>query len=185
VSLTNPLMTSQFEEMGTSQVVEMVPPGYLPLADVVRELGKSDSTVERLVAAQALRWQWAPRIGKKPARVYLAEDVERLKREEEGRKAARPPSALVVRPKPETDPLMQAMLTILDRVTKPAQLEAPAPAPPEPPPLVAKLWLTIEEAQACGLSYHRLLKMCKERKVVAIKDGSWKIFKPSLQAFAG
>jgi hypothetical protein len=174
------------------QIVETIPPGYLPLADVVRELGRSDSTIERKVASGELRWQWSKRSGKKPMKVYLAEDVERLKREEEGRKAARPPSAIAEpRPKPETDALLRAMLAILDRVTKPpAQLAAPAPTVA----LKDKLWLSLDEAVAySGLVREDLKKLCRAQfethneanGLYVRKSGGWKILRESLEAFHG
>ena len=161
-----------------------MPPGYCDLQEALHILPVNDSTIERMVRDGRLRSARIARHGRKPQRVYLREDVERQAREKEARAAIRP-RELEPRPKAKApDALAAAMLGILENMQRQVRaLEAPQPAPP--PPAAPKTWLTIEEAQACGLSRKLLLTLCQTGQVICVRDGAWKILRKSLEAWEG
>lgn len=170
-----------------SQAVVTLPPGFVDRAAAMRELGKSDSTIERLVANGELGSRTVPRPGRRAERVYSSADIERLKEREEQRAQARPPSALAVR-QPSESPQWQAVQAILDRIQQQQTRLLDAPAAPAKPQVEIKdkLWLSLDEAVAySGLARRDLIQMCREGKVVARKSGGWKILRKSLEVFEG
>src|SRR5579875_249373 len=107
---------------------------WIPLKEVVERLGKSETTVLRLVQSKQLQSKLEPREGRKPERMYHAGDVERLAREAEERPltqalAARP-TALMLAPD-----FANATAAIAERFLE-----------PRPVSVTSKLWLSLDEA---------------------------------------
>lgn len=137
---------------------------WLPLDQVVREIGRSERTVQRLATAGELRFR--QREGTRE-REYHAGDVSRIK--EEGTKTHR------------EEPAPANALAFPPALRIPRWLPAAAPAEP-------KLWLTLEEAAAfSGLGVRLLKRLCRERKLTALKERGegWKVRRVSLEDFAG
>ena len=160
----------------------VIPKGYISLADTLKILQQSDSTVERLVRNQRLRSKFLPRPGKKAERIYLKEDVDKVALERETRRDLRPPSEVaktkeggaVVKREPQSlvlnaDGFLREWMAAL----KNPQVE-----------LKDKLWLSLEEsAEYSGLSKKDLRHLCRDGKLRARKSGGWKIRRASLEAF--
>lgn len=157
----------------STQVVENFPTDYRGLIETQRELNTSTATVERMVRDGRLRSKLVPRPGRKPERVYLAEDIDRLKEQKGKRRELRPPSALVPRSPASTQQLALVTTELVRQL-----------AAPKPIPLSEKLWLSLPEAQAySGLAKTDLLVLAQSKRVVARKSGGWKIQRKSLEAF--
>jgi hypothetical protein len=141
---------------------------WLPLGKVIERLGKSERSVQRLATAGHLRWKLKEGTRE---RLYHAGDVERIG--EEGLKTHREEAA----------PQIQRWSTFGPPTVQPLALP---PAEPENKP-VPKLWLTLEEASACGLGVAALKKLCRDGKITALKTRGegWRIQRASLEAFAG
>jgi hypothetical protein len=173
---------------------------WLPLADAIRALNKSQTTIERLVAAEELRSKLEPRQGRKPERVYHAGDIERLMNNPTLSHAQQKTMALAL-----PDTLSDSLRKLVDVIAQQAserKTEADRKAESEPKPLVSlseKLWLTLEEGTAySGLARADLLKLCQEafqrqeaqesrppNALIVRKSGGWKILRKSLEAFEG
>lgn len=192
--------------MAATKEVLVIPAGYLGLATVMRDLGKSKATVDRLVAAGALGSTLVERKGRKDERVYLAEDVARLKREAEQRAAAKPPpSEVAVRKNGATGmvsilPELVGLLRELASSQRKLALPEPEQKPPPTVPVTQKLWLTLDEAvEYSGLARADLVNLCKlavlasqegldphsAQRIVVRKSNGWKILRRSLEAFEG
>jgi hypothetical protein len=184
--------------MTKPQPMDSVPAGYLPRREALAALGISDATLDRLVKQGELRSRLAPRAGRKPERVYLAEDVEKRKREGEERRRARPPSAIAVSSRGGRDgPFVpfDGTLTIRAMQTALRALETRPLSRPQVE-LKDKLWLSLDEAVAySGLAKADLLFVCQEslqaqerterEQLIVRKSGGWKILRRSLEAFEG
>lgn len=173
-----------------SQVIEnqilAVPEGYLTLQQTMDELGKGKSTIERLYTVGDLRSTLVPRPGRKPERVYLAEDVTKWKDARQRRKDRRPPSqqkagTLQLVPKRTeislagTGEMMAGLRELIGQFTAPRAVR-----------IQEKLWLTLDEsAELSGRTRRWLLNACKNGGLIAEKDGGWKIRRSSLEAYAG
>lgn len=107
------------------------------------------------------------------SRLYHAGDVERVK--EAGIKTERDeptqPGGLIVRGGITVD-VVRAIREAIET--------------PRPVGIREKLWLTIAEAsELSGRSHTWLLRVCHQGKLVAEKDGGWKILRRSLEEFRG
>jgi hypothetical protein len=148
---------------------------WVSLEHAIKQVGKSERSIQRLAAAGDLRWKLDDGTRQ---RLYHAGDLERIK--EQGIQAGReePQRALAPRasaPLALAPDVISLVRDIAARITAPPSL-----APSE------KLWLNLEEAQTyAGLSRNRLLGLCREGKLTAMKDGGWKIRRASLEAFEG
>ena len=147
----------------------------MTLEAVMRELGKSQATIERMVRAGTLESQLFPREGKRPVRLYRLEGMKSVQR---------PASLIRMRPLKQTDELIlngrttmtsleNVMMKLLDRKDKISVRE--------------KLWLSLEEsAEYSGLARGDLLRLCREgEKLTVRKSGGWRIQRASLEAYNG
>jgi hypothetical protein len=157
-------------------------PDWLPLDETMARLGKSQSTIERLVGSRALRSMLSPRPGRKPERLYSAEDVERLK-EESGAATSRTvtvakkaPGALI---SGDGNVMLSSLVPLLTKWLNGGQGTRAS----------EKLWLSLEEATAySGLAESFLERAIREGKLRAVKGGphgAWSIQRASLEAFEG
>jgi hypothetical protein len=107
---------------------------WLTLAETVQTLNKSQSTVERLVGSGALKSKLVKRDGRKPERLYAAEDVKRLSNGDGTHANSR--SVSLVKAPAETRLAIQpdAISALRDVMTE--WRNAPPPRP----------WITVEEA---------------------------------------
>lgn len=165
---------------------DTIPANYLDRRTALETLGVSEATLDRMASDGRVASKTEPRPGRKPERVYSAQDVERLKAEKEKRREARPPSALA--------PKTQLMLPAFDGVAEAMRELASSLAyrvddereRSENFTLREKLWLTLEEAAAySGLARRDLVRLRREGKLVARKSGGWKYLRRSLEEFAG
>ncbi len=134
--------------------------------EVMKTLGKSQSTLERLVMAGEIKTKLKPVPHRKPMRLYSSEDVERLTQE-----AARKEARVALRP----------------RSTPPSVAQLPAPSQNGTKPAVdpsEKLWLTVEEAEYCGLPQGFLLRLARNGDLHAVKTPQWRIQRASLEEFS-
>jgi hypothetical protein len=168
---------------------------WLPLSDATRALGKSQTTIERLVAAEELRSKLEPRPGRKPERVYHAGDIERLMNNPTLSHATQQKTMALALP----DTLSDSLRRLLDVIAQQAaerKAEADRKAESERKPSVSiseKLWLTLgEAADYSGLARADLLKLCRTAdpnslapSLTVRKSGGWKILRKSLEAFEG
>lgn len=142
---------------------------WYTLAETIGKLNKSQSTIDRLVGAGELKSKTEPRPGRKPERLYSAEDVEKLAiRVQEPSRALR-----VIRPPAQSQlAIPPDAITALRDVMK--DLRKP------------RLWLTLEEAEDySGIPRAMLLELCKTTRLNAFKWRGWKIRRESLEAFEG
>jgi Helix-turn-helix domain len=185
---------------------------WLTRQETEQRLGKTKSTIERLVLMKALRSKLRKRPGKKPERLYKTEDVMKLVRiqlekeaatldsidlitarrrelvERSGVKKLTPPA------EPTTDGANGNGLnasTIQDvlmrmfgaRAGAPLQLEAAAA------PGTTQFWLSLEEAaREFNLSEKYLREAARAGRVLAVNGGphgALRIQRKSLEAFAG
>jgi excisionase family DNA binding protein len=112
--------------------------------------------------------------GRKPMRLYRAESVSGL--------AKTGTVVPVLTPKPPTKTEISAqrhvMASLHEVMTKFLEQNRVS--------VRHKIWLSLEEAQAySGRSRKYLLKLVKEGRIFAEKDGGWRIHRASLEAFAG
>jgi hypothetical protein len=173
--------------MKKSTVAAVLDGEWLTLAETVRTLGRSQSTVERLSATGQLRSKLEPRPGRKPERLYSEEDARRLA-SRIGEANTR--SIQVARPKPEAQiPISPAVVSSLREAM--AEWRNPPPIS-----IREKLWLTLDEAaELSGLSAGFLRESIVEpqyhrpgENLIGIRGGShgtWRIQRASLEAFAG
>ena len=135
---------------------------WMPPEDVIKLLGKSDRTIQRLAVAGHLRWKVENGTRR---RVYHAGDVERVK--DEGIQAGR------------QEPQRRALAA-------PSSALMRLPFQPAPIGIREKLWLTLEEAsELSNLAKAYLLRAVNEGKLTAVKAPGWRIRRASLEAFAG
>jgi hypothetical protein len=165
---------------------------WLSAAETLKVLNRSQSTLDRLVAAKDLASKVEPRAGRKPERLYKAEDVQRIAKAagETSRapRGVRPPTPSQLAIAPEaisslrdvtagwgnavTSSLRELMTEWLDGRDRIGARE--------------KLWLTIDEAvELSGRSRAWLLRVCQEGQLTAEKDGGWRILRRSLEVFTG
>lgn len=180
--------------MSKPQITVTIPSGYVVLPMVMNDLGKGAKTVERLVASGDLRSQMVPRPGMKPERVYLYEDVKKLK--EAHAKRRERTAVVAIRPprEPQSDRLVQVMKEFMERINMQvgrlqlqATEQAVETAAAEPAVrLTEKLWLSLEEAIAySGLAGADLIREAKAGKITSRKSAGWRFLRRSLEAFEG
>lgn len=151
---------------------------WLTMGETIAALGKSASTVERLVGSGRIKSQLEPRPGRKPERMYSAGDVERLKQQDDERsgnvsvpfrRAPQGPTQLAI--SADTVSSIREMLTEWKN-------------PPKP-----KLWLNLEEACAySGLGVSALLAAVAEGKIAGGKygpHGALAVHRASLEEYRG
>lgn len=151
---------------------------WLTRPEALRALEKSQSTLERLVAAGDIQTKQQEVEGRKPMTLYQRGDVERI--------AAAPRRAVARIPNNVTPELVRALV---ERTAAPAAV-----------PITEKLWLSLDEAvEYSGLARSDLAKLCQislreqaawraERlpgTLVVRKSGGWKILRRSLEEFEG
>ena len=145
---------------------------WLTRDEAIKQLNRSQASIERLVRAGALRSQLVEVPGRKPMRVYAADSVQKLKRVSDDVPMLRSEPKAVALAVPET--ALTVARELVDRITSPRV------------PLDKKLWLTLEEAVLySGRTRALLLRECREGVLRSEKDGGWKIQRASLEAFAG
>ena len=150
----------------------MISSEWLSLAEALKRLGKSQSTLERLVLAGAIRSKLEPRPGRKPERLYTASDVAR---------EAAAPSRVVV-PVPVTKPTLQvgseAISSFRDVMTE--WLNRPVN-------ITKKIWLTVNEArELTGFTRRDLGELVAAKELNARRSGrKLLIQRASLEAFEG
>ena len=155
----------------------LIPAGFITLNAVMTELGKSDSTIERLVSSGDLRSTTIPRPGRKPERVYAVEDVDRLKAAKA--RPANSAGAIATRPAGSAGAIARGVTAdvahdLIERLMAPKPLS-----------VSEKLWLTIDEAAVySGLAKADLRRLRGQGEIIARKSGGWKIQRSSLEAFA-
>jgi hypothetical protein len=175
---------------GLKKTVEIGGRDWLPVEDVMRTLGKSERSIQRLAAAGHLRWtfQHGSRM-----RLYHAGDVERVL---EGgiqteRLPAREPGAV--------HEAQMAGPAVMAVTTTPVALSSETSsfferlvekiAAPRGVGVTDKLWLTLEEAVAySGLSVAAILAGIAEEKIVSGnlgRHGRRVVRRASLEAYRG
>lgn len=172
----------------------LLPEDWLTLAETLGRLGKSQSTLERLVGSAAIASKLETRAGRKPERLYSAKDVARVAE----RGGAGNSRTLAVAPasvkKLTADGIPLTATSIDGAITKwveeqARQREWREAQERERVPLSEKLWLTVAEARTySGLGAAYLLDLIASKKVVAVKggpQGSWVIRRQSLAAYSG
>jgi len=165
---------------------------WLTLAETMRLLEKSQSTVERMVTAGAIATKVEPRPHRKPERLYNAADVRRMAENERDlgrslRLVKAPVSTQLAIPAEAISSLRdvtaewgKGVTASLHEVMTEWQKGAKRPR------LSEKLWLSLDEAvEYSGLSRADLLTLCQHDRLVARKSGGWKIQRQSLEAFDG
>jgi excisionase family DNA binding protein len=159
---------------------------WLPLADATKALGKSQTTIERLVAAEELRSKLEPRPGRKPERVYHAGDIERLVNNPTLSHATQQKTMALALPDTLSDSLRRLVDVIAQQAAE-RKAETDRKPESESKPSVSlseKLWLTIEEAEYSGLPRGYLLRLIRKGQIVATKTPSWRIQRASLEEFS-
>lgn len=156
---------------------------WIPMAEAMELLGKSQSTVERLARRGVIGSKEAKRIGRRPERLYYLGDVQKLK---EARSYTPATTALAL-PLPES--LAGALNALAAAFTAQAtRSEVPSPQPePAKVALTAKLWLRLPEArELSGLCVTHLKQLCRQGKLVWMYSGrSLVIQRKSLEEFEG
>jgi hypothetical protein len=150
--------------------------------DLVKDLGLSERTLERKIAAGELRREFRNVPGRKPISIIHPEDAAKLKAEtleaipaEKSEVARKPPqgdmSSLVAA-------LTDAFVAALSKAPQ-FQLSAPPKAPP------TKLWLSLKEAlEYSGLPEDYLKEKCEDRTIDAFRrsvKGRWYVRRESLE----
>ncbi len=162
---------------GMASPVSVLPQEWVPIHEAMRQLEKSAKTVERLVNAGHLRSKLTPREGKKPERLYHAGDLDRIKQEAIPAPANEPRRSLVPDKTTAIGLSPQTVTTLTDIVAR--CLDRPIT-------VREKLWLTLDEARAySGRSRQKLLQWCRNGKVIAERDGGWRIYRESLESCRG
>ena len=172
--------------MGKANAVLTLEPGWLTRVEALEKLGKSRSTLERLVEVGEVSTKQQEVEGRRPMTLYKTADIERI-----AAAPPRPPAA------PQgsqqlalASDLGNALRALLERQAAP-QMAAPAPVVVR---LTEKLWLTLDEAvEYSGLAKSDLRELCrlnygsvaKPPPLVVRKSGGWKILRTSLEAFRG
>lgn len=154
--------------------------GWLTLAEALESLGKSQSTLERLVGSRQIASRLEKRPGRKPERLYKAEDIARLRAGEGSHVTTREVSPSVK--KLTAGEGASAVISSLDAVmTKWGEGQGSRVAIRE------KLTLTIAEASAySGFGVAYLIGLIDTGKVRALKagpNGSWVIVRRSLEEY--
>ena len=153
---------------------------WLTKLEALSLLGKSDRSLDRLVAARKVQRTTRPREGRSPEPLFSRADLERVTAVEafevERVGEANRQNALAVR-RPMEEPLLGARslseLTALLSLVK----SAPAPVPAAP-----TLWCTVDEAsERTGLSAKLLRRFIRAGTLPALRDGrEWKICRSDL-----
>jgi hypothetical protein len=152
-------------------------------AEAASMLGTSIKTIIRYAAAGKIETRKRPRPGKKPENVCNPRDIEKLLPtahvmpvEAEDVTAT---IALRKSQSPNGNADGAALLAFIRTIATAIETERQIAQMP-------RLWLTLEEARSySGRSRSWLLRMCREGRLVAEKDGGWKIRRESLEGFEG
>lgn len=177
----------------TKTVMVMGKEDWVPSETAMKQLGKSERSVQRLAAAGHLRWKLEPLTKR---RLYHAGDLQRVK--EEGiRTQAEEPRAIAPRAMtplilaPEAMAFIKTQIEAF-RAARNSERQVDLTAVP----IREKLWLSLEEAsEYSGLSMRFLRDSIVEPKyhqpgenlagIRVGRGGSWRIQRASLEAFAG
>jgi len=149
---------------------------WLTKAEAAAILGESIRAIERKAEAALIETTKVARRGKRPATLYAASDIERIRNEMQT--SQRGPSQLVATPRQalqegDTDTIAQVALTRLATIA--SALRGGAAMSP-------RRWIKVEEAATdSGLSKRFLRKLCKDRELLSLWDeGQWKIASDAL-----
>jgi hypothetical protein len=190
-------------ESGATQQLSVISGEWMDGDETMDALGIQKRTLQDWAHSGFLRFKQQTRKGKRPERVFLSADVQRLLRD--GRPSVtRPVSAKIPRePRPprsvRATPLELAIpnegVTMLRELVE--RLAAPKVSPVS---LTEKLWLSLDEAvQYSGLTRADLQETCQlafkvqaecqaqrlPGALIVRKSGGWKILRKSLEAFEG
>jgi excisionase family DNA binding protein len=172
-----------------TQVVDFVPAGYVPKEDVKNALAISDPTIERMARDGRVGSKLVPRQGRKAERMYLATDVERLKREKEKREeiqaAARSAPKLL-----EAGGAEKAEVVSIKTgfpVSAVRELLEEWAEKREEVGVREKLWLTWDEAaELSGIPVTYVREAAHAGSIKCKRFGrSWRVQRKSLEAFEG
>lgn len=171
-----------------------LPPEWLSIEEAKERLNRSARSVLRLVADGKLASKLEPRPGRKPERVFSAQQVAELARNHSSgavavrkapapreRRYSLPPAAQMHLALPQA--LGEAIQSLASALAYQAdsarELKDEIPAH-------QKLWLSLKEATLLsGLAQRDVLKLAQTGRIVARKSGGWKILRKSLEAFEG
>ena len=156
---------------------------WLTKPEALSLLGKSDRSLDRLVAAGKVQRTTRARDGRSPEPLFHRADLERVTAvtafevQSERVDEINRQNAVALR-RPPDEPLFSAgslseLTALLNLVKGPAA--PPVPVPPT-------LWCTVDEAsERTGLSAKLLLRLIKGGKLPALRDGhKWKICRSDL-----
>jgi len=154
---------------------------WLTKAEALSMLGKSDRSLDRLVAARKVQRTTRPRDGRTPEPLYNRADLERLTAvdafpiAEEGGKQLTARRDAPPLPHPAQLAALVDFASAMRSLTAPSQAEASA---------IAMAWLTIDSASAhSGLSATLLRRLISAGELPALRDGRrWKIRREDLDA---
>jgi excisionase family DNA binding protein len=144
-------------------------------------LGKSDRSLDRLVAARKVQRTTRPREGRSPEPLYNRADLERVTAVEafevERVDEIERQNKLAVRRPPDEALFAARSVSELTALVNLVKGGVSAPPPPSPP-----LWCTVEAASAMtGLSARLLKRLIQAGKLPALRDGrEWKICRSDL-----
>jgi hypothetical protein len=164
-----------------------MPPTVLPqnlkdwptIKQAAQELKASVRTIWRHSKRGALEIRKRPVPSRKPINVCNPSDIDKLK----------PAPYIITQEAGDGSGGVEMMLPIskvsdaLERIVSIFHERQNAVTVARP---IERIWLTLEEARSySGRSRSCLLRMCREGKLVAEKDGGWKIRRVSLEEFEG
>jgi hypothetical protein len=147
--------------------------------DLVKDLGLSERTLERKIAAGELRREFRNVPGRKPISIIHPEDAAKLKAEtleaipaEKSEVTRKPPHGDMA---PLIAALTDAFVAALSKVQT-IQLPESRTAPPD------KLWLSLKEAiKYSGLPGEYLRQKCEDHTIDSFRRGRWYIRRESLE----
>jgi len=147
--------------------------------DLVKELGLSERTLERKIAAGELRREFRNVPGRKPISIIHPDDAAKLKAVT--LEAVPAEKSAVIRKPPQGD--MAPLVAALTDAFVAALSKVQAIQPPEPQKAPQdKLWLSLKEAiRYSGLPGEYLRQKCEERAIDSFRRGRWYIRRESLE----
>ena len=138
---------------------------WLTKAESAAMLGESTRAIERKAAAGKIKTKSAARAGKRPATLYAADDVERIRTEMQ--QSHRGPSELATIPPETRSPQSEFAVQMANLAT----LTLTALRAPAQPTGARRRWLTLEEASLeSGLSKRFLRKLCRAGELRYVWD---------------
>jgi excisionase family DNA binding protein len=154
---------------------------WLTKPEALSLLGKSDRSLDRLVAARKVQRMTRPREGRSPEPLFSRADLERVTAVEafevERVDEVERQNALEVRRPPDEALFAARSLSELTALVNLVKGGPPAPLPPPPP-----LWCGLDTASALtGLSARLLRRLIRVGQLPALRDGrEWKICRSDL-----